>query len=123
VGVNEFPRYIHPYPERLISPEKYSWIEHAERNSLYFAANRGIRTRGLIMVCPWVACTDCARGIVQAGIVEVISHNFDLHSTVPHWEDSIGKALQMFKEAAVEYREIDGKYGVDIMFNDEKVTV
>ena len=56
------------------SERKYHYVEHAERNVLYKAARRGIPTVGLTLCCPWFACSDCARAIVQCGIKKVIGH-------------------------------------------------
>jgi dCMP deaminase len=123
VGVNTLPRFVHRKPERLESPEKYKWIEHAERYTIQNAARLGTKTDGTVLYCCWAACQDCARQIINAGVVEVVSHRLDLHNNVAHWEESISAAMQMFKEAGVGYREIDAKFDIDIMFNGEKVTV
>lgn len=55
-------------------PTKYMYVEHAERNAIYQAAQVGHRLMGSIMVCPWFACSDCARAIVRSGIGLVIGH-------------------------------------------------
>lgn len=65
---NEFPRNVESLPERWVRPEKYMWVEHAERNAIYKCSAAGIDTTMASMYCPWAACADCARAIVQSGI-------------------------------------------------------
>lgn len=45
---------------------------HAEENVLYFAADRGIATRGTTLYVTHSPCFRCSRGLVNAGIVQVI---------------------------------------------------
>jgi len=72
-GYNSFPRGISDtLPERLERPEKYLWIEHAERNAIYAAARMGTALNGCRIYQPALPCMDCARGIIQVGITEVI---------------------------------------------------
>lgn len=76
-GYNGFPRGIDDenpnYHER---PLKYKVTEHAERNAIYqAAANRG-GLRGATIYLGHNPengiCTDCARAIIQSGIIEVV---------------------------------------------------
>ena len=72
-GYNSFPRGIRDdVPERLERPTKYLWIEHAERNAICNAARAGTATEGCTIFVEIMPCMDCARAIVQAGIVEVV---------------------------------------------------
>ena len=72
-GYNSFPRGIKDnVPERLERPEKYFFIEHAERNAIYNAAKNGIPLNGCKIYVPFLPCADCARAIIQVGISEVI---------------------------------------------------
>jgi dCMP deaminase len=116
IGANHFPRGVQEKPERWERPAKYSWVEHAERNAVFDAAKRGNKTDGAIMICPWFACHDCGRAIIQAGIKEVIGHDSPLHKTQPGWEKSIEIADTMFREAGVKFSRIEGHFGVKIRF-------
>jgi dCMP deaminase len=58
--------------ERLVRPQKYLWMEHAERNAIYNAARHGVQLEGCSLFVELLPCMDCARGIVQAGIKEVV---------------------------------------------------
>jgi dCMP deaminase len=72
-GYNSLPRGIRDdVPERYERPEKYMWIEHGDRNAIYAAARVGTPLEGCKMYLPGLPCMDCARGIIQVGIVEVI---------------------------------------------------
>ena len=65
------PRYV---PEMgFKSGEGLEWCVagHAERNAIYAAAREGIRLEGSTIFTPGLPCPDCARAIIQAGIVEI----------------------------------------------------
>lgn len=72
-GYNSLPRGIKDVEARLVRPTKYQWIEHAERNAIYAATGRDLRKASIYSSLK--PCMNCARGIVQTGIVEVV---FDL---------------------------------------------
>lgn len=131
-GANHFPKGVEEKKERWERPLKYSYVEHAERNVIFNAAQAGIQTKGLIMYCCWAACTDCARAIIQAGIREVVTHydpNADQRFGAPvssQWKESIAIALQMLKESEVNVRWLDEKLypnnDLRIRFNGQLVS-
>lgn len=123
MGANHFPFGVKETLERWERPLKYKYVEHAERNSIFDAARNGKKTAGLIMYCPWFACADCARAIIQVGIREVVGHNTPIHDTAPHWKESIAEAMTMFSEAGLTLRYVEGEIGVQIRFNGKVVTV
>jgi dCMP deaminase len=82
-------------------PLKYHYVEHAERNVLYKAARLGIKTEGLTMYCPWYACSDCARAIIQCGISRIIGHKEYIDKTPNRWKESCNIGLDMMKEAGI----------------------
>lgn len=93
--------------ERHERPLKYKFIEHAERNAIYLAARRGTRLKGATLYCTWPPCTDCARAIIQAGIVEVVVKTTDVPE---RWhEDMIIHAAGMMREAGVKLKSLEGK--------------
>ena len=72
-GYNSFVRGLADiHPERKESPEKYKWIEHAERNAIYNAARMGTQLKGCRIYISANPCIDCARAIVSVGIKEVV---------------------------------------------------
>lgn len=102
-GYNSFVRGINDnVPERQIRPQKYMWFEHGERNAIYSAAFRGISTRGCKIYVTGIPCCDCARGIIQAGIKEVIVQERKEFGC--EWDESCKVTQQMFEEAGVELR-------------------
>ena len=127
-GANCFSDGVLVVNERLQRPLKYDFTGHAEENSIINAARNGQSTDEGIMYCPWFACAPCGRMIVRAGIKEVIG------STWPekwwkerknpedgkNWYASIKYALEMFDEAGVKYRWVDGNIGgIEILFDGE----
>jgi dCMP deaminase len=102
-GYNSFPRGINDdIPERQERPEKYFWMEHAERNAVYNAARIGVSTKGTTMYLTCgVPCADCARGIINAGIVRIVLTEGGGASGTK-WDESAKRSLQMFNEAHVE---------------------
>lgn len=121
---NHFPNGVNDRkPERWERPLKYDYIGHAEENVIHFAARMGVRTSGLTMVCPWFACTTCARAIIQAGIISVVGHDCDQHKTRPEWVASCNIADQMFAEAGVVTYRHRQFLNTPIRFNSELVCV
>ena len=88
--------------------KKLQRIEHAERDCLYFAANRGVETQGSIMVCPWAACYDCARAIIGTGVSALIFHRQRYLLTDERWIDSVNEALHWLQDSGVWLYEFDG---------------
>ena len=100
VGWNGFPRGVDDdKPERHERPAKYQWTEHAERNAIYDAAAKGIGTRSCRMYLSWYPCADCARAIIQAGIVTIVAVEPDWND--PNWKQDFSVVKQMLFEAGV----------------------
>lgn len=117
---NSFPVGVENKPERLERPDKYAFVEHAERGVIYVAARRGIETKGTTMIVPWFACSDCARAIICAGVSHVVGHQNMMDATPDHWKESIAVAFQMLDESGVTYELISAKLGApQIRFNGE----
>ncbi len=108
-GYNGFPRGIldGASSTRWERPEKYEWIEHAERNAIYNAARCGARTKDCMMVTLGPPCTPCARAIIQAGITEVVLTTKNPFAGRPDWKASLEFAEAMLEEAGVEVRWTD----------------
>jgi dCMP deaminase len=108
-GYNSFPSGINDYiSERQERPEKYFWFEHGERNALYSAARAGIKLEGCRLYVTGIPCMDCARGIVQCGIKEVIYHVLKPYDS-KLWEEHHKRTLTLFKEAGIKIREYKGE--------------
>ena len=107
-GYNSFPRGIDDWkPERQERPEKYFWFEHAERNAIYNAARIGVSTKGCTMylTCGMV-CADCARAIINAGIVRIFLKRGG-GAKSDKWLESAARSEMMFEEAGVSVQYYD----------------
>jgi deoxycytidylate deaminase len=86
-------------------PDKYAYVEHAERNAVYNAARVGVPLEGCTAYLNWepYPCVECAKAFIQAGIVEVVGPDIPFSGTSNHdWK--FNKSLEMFNEAGVTYR-------------------
>jgi dCMP deaminase len=122
-AANTLPHGVHRDVARLEPPTKYRFIEHAERGVIYKAASRGVATAGRRLYCPWYACTDCARAIICAGIVEVVGIASLRAATPDRWEGEILLAEQMLREAGVGMRWITEPIGAVVRFDGKDVCV
>jgi len=109
-GYNSFVRgLIDHVPERQLKPEKYYWFEHAERNAIYNATLIGTSLKGCKMYTNGIPCMDCARGIVQAGIIEVIVDKEWNEANGDTWSEHAKRTIQMFNEVGVKLRYWSGE--------------
>ena len=100
VGYNGFPRGAdETVSNRNISPDKYLWTEHAERNAIFQAARIGVALEGCTMYLSWFPCMACARAVVQSGITRLVAVEPDLRD--PRWGSEFAAALALFREAAI----------------------
>jgi dCMP deaminase len=119
LGYNGFPRGVKDDIDfRHERPLKYKYTEHAERNAIYNAARNGIRLNGArIYVDPW-PCAECARAIIQSGLVEVIIDGNDYNNKMKMWSERWSEdydiAFELFKESEVDCY---------IVCNEEKILV
>lgn len=56
----------------LDNSDKYLFLEHSERNSIYNAARVGTPLNGSIVYVTGFPCIDCLRGIIQVGAVKIV---------------------------------------------------
>lgn len=105
-AANTFPDGIAGTEERHARPAKYLWTEHAERNAIYRAAAAGQSTASSRMYLPWYPCADCARAIIQSGIVEVVAIEPDWSD--PKWAADFAVVREMLAEAGVPVRFMPG---------------
>lgn len=97
-GVNGLPPGVHHEPERWERPDKYLWVEHAERAAIQAAAREGIRPTDTLY-CPWAACADCARAIIGVGVARLVRLPM---GPAEGWDRSIEVGDEMMREAGVE---------------------
>lgn len=102
IGYNGLPRRISKVPQRLERPEKYGWIEHAERNAIYAAARSGSPLEGCRLYVSWFTCLDCARAIIQVGIDEVVAIEPDWNHA--RWGPELVLARDLLEESKIRVR-------------------
>jgi dCMP deaminase len=127
-GYNKFPSG--PYGE--IANKEYVWnnrevkyklVVHAETASILDAAKKGNSTSGATMYGCWVACLDCARDIIEAGISELVGHHHKYMDDRPDWNAGIEEAFNLLRAAGVKIRIVDGEIGASLRFAGKEITV
>ena len=103
-GYNSFPRGLDDsLPERQERPEKYFWMEHAERNAIYNAARIGVSLKNsTIYLTSGLPCMDCARVIVNSGIKTVYCKQVCTTKNRDKWDESQKKSLELLGECDVD---------------------
>lgn len=82
-------------------PEKYFWFSHAELNAITNAARAGTPLLGSSIIVTHFPCMDCARAIVQAGIVEVFCPEMD-DAFISRWAEHTIRSQKLFDECGVK---------------------
>lgn len=118
-GYNHFPRRVLQTDERWERPAKYKYVEHAERDAIYHAAYLGKALMDATMVCPWAACSDCARGIVQSGIRELV--RFPLDEEENHWNEEVSIGDTIMREAGVKITEVQFDLEIPPLLRNGKI--
>ncbi|MFH1192979.1 MAG: dCMP deaminase family protein [Candidatus Jorgensenbacteria bacterium] len=101
-GYNGFPRGVDgdvfPWErEGDFLHTKYAYVCHAEENAVY---NANGSTEGCKIYCTLFPCNECAKTLIQNGIVEVIYESDKYHDT-----DSAVAGRKLFDAAKVKYRQ------------------
>lgn len=125
-GVNRFPIGVAETKDRLMDrTKKYRMIVHAENSAIFNAARNGNSTRRTTLYCPFYACSECAKAIIQSGIIRVVGHAQLMALAGSHttWVETIVNAWEMLSEAGVECCLYDGEIGVTTRFNSEDIVV
>lgn len=100
-GYNGFPRGVYDDRERYMNrAQKYPRIVHAEANAIMNSRNLDdlVGARMFVTLPP---CCECAKLIIQAGILDVyFPRNLD-QKAMARWEESMEFTDSMFIEAGV----------------------
>lgn len=102
MGYNGFPRGVADLEVRLNDrPTKYSMVAHAELNAILSSPNS---VKGAtIYVWPLPPCNECAKSIIQSGILRVIAPKISNE----RWGSSNELAATMFRESGVDFIQIE----------------
>ena len=112
IGFNGFPRKVNDDIEsRHDRPNKYLYTEHGERNSIFAAAKNGIKLDGssIHLSGGGLPCADCARAIIQAGIIEIVYRDIPFQGK-GNWKESMDAAKEMLLEAGVKLTKLDENF-------------
>ena len=101
-GYNGFPRGIDDTTDRYDNrEEKYKLVVHEEMNVIDNASYNGVSLNGsTLYVHGLPVCSDCAKGIIQVGVKNVIMRKA---KTPDIWLESWKRTETMFKESGVYY--------------------
>lgn len=88
--------------------EKMKGIEHAERDTVFEAAKRGVKCQGAIMICPWAACYECARAIIGSGISALVYHHERYLTTPDRWSHQVDEALDWMHAKGIYIYVVEG---------------
>lgn len=101
LGYNGFPIGIDDeIEERYERPLKYSFTEHAEKNAIFNSIKNGVGIDKATIYATFFPCTECCRGIIQTGIIRVVTPKPIDVSDV--WKDSFKISLEMFNEVGIK---------------------
>jgi len=100
-GYNGFPRGVADNDRLLDRDTKLKIIVHAEANAVAASARNGHSLKDSIAYITSNPCAQCAALLIQAGIVKVVFIKVDR----PRWVEEHKLALEILKEAGVEYEE------------------
>lgn len=100
-GYNGFPRGIKDLEQRYsFRQTKLDFTIHAEKNCIYNAGYNETSIAGsTIYVSGLPVCHECAKAIIQVGILRVVMD----HDVIGSWAESGMLSLEMFEEAGIEY--------------------
>lgn len=122
VGFNSFPRGINDdLDQRQEKPEKYYWFEHGERNAIYNATLMGVSLKDCVLYTSGIPCMDCARGIVQSGIKEVVVDDAWNKTNSLKWQEHAQRTQQLFLEAGIGLRFWQGQLVPIVKFNGGEI--
>ncbi len=88
-GYNGPPRKVDDTTIPLTRPEKYMYMEHAERNCIYNAARVGTPLDDCIFYVTGVPCVDCLRAMHQVGAREIVMSSKTCFLTDKSWFEFI----------------------------------
>ena len=80
-------------------------------DAIYNAARIGVSTKGCTMYLSCgIPCSDCARGIINAGIIRIFCERGDI-TKGKHWEKNYERSWAMLEEAGINVQFYDDEYG------------
>lgn len=115
-GWSRFPTGIASTPERWNDRDtKLGLVIHAEEMAIIDACKGGhaALVRGGTLYCPWAACRECAKKIIEHGVAALVIHKDCELAADEHWRDEREAGLAMLREAGVRIRSVRLPAGSD----------
>ena len=107
-GYNGFPIGVNDLEERYLNREiKYSFIVHAEHNSILSCARFGVSSLNSILYTNGIPCGECCKSIIQGGVTKIIVHKQWPDMLSQKWVDSTKVSKQMIEETGIEIEVFD----------------
>jgi dCMP deaminase len=119
-GKNILPSGVKELKERFEGDNKHMYPNHAERDLVYKAARKGIKTDGLMMVMPWLPCIPCANAIISSGIKQLVVHKQMIKRTREGWQKELKDAVQIMEEAGIKIIVYDGLVGAKTYMHSQE---
>ena len=98
---NTFPKGVADLDWRHEGDGRFVWMEHAERNAIFAAARAGRALDGATLATTFFPCIDCARAIVQSGIVRLLTPEPTYED--PVWGDAFLRSKVILEEGGVAF--------------------
>jgi len=114
------PPGVKELKERFEGDNKHMYPNHAERDLIYKAARKGIKTEGLTMIMPWLPCIPCANAVISAGIKQFVIHKQMVERTRKGWQKELKDAVQIMKEAGINIIAYDGVVGAKAYMHSQE---
>jgi deoxycytidylate deaminase len=131
-GATRLPKELRMEKDLCNPPEKYIYLDHAEKDGIYTAIDKGHSEslKGSTIYCTWTPCYSCANAIRGHGIKRLVTHqsttDWFLESLKDYneqikWQNSIKIAEEYLKKCNVIYDWINNPLGgVTITFRNKK---
>jgi deoxycytidylate deaminase len=107
----------------LSTEEKYTYIEHVERQLIYNCAKVGASTQGATMYLLFEPCVECARAIALSGVSKIVVCDAVRQHVPERWKESLQKAKEILKQRGVKIEYDPVLVGKTIWFNNEEVNI
>ena len=124
-GYNGFGKGVKDWTERYNDREtKYSYICHAEFNSVLQCAKFGVSSDKTTLYTPGFPCAECCKAIVQGGVSEIVLHKQWPNLTYSEkWVKSFEISKQMLEEAGIKVRIFDGILGLQGVLDGKVINI
>ena len=101
MGYNGMPRgFDETKDERWKRPEKYMYVEHAERNAIYNACRSGVPLEDSTAFVTLFPCTDCIRAMVQCGVKRIVTYELT-DKVSEQWRKNFEYSMEIAKECGI----------------------